>query len=613
MRAVLERTGVALLADAAAPHAFYGRLRLLPGAALNDALPALRHSVAAAIFAHPPYELSWLPDHPSKAALLAFVTDKHVSLPDSLAPLPAAQLSGVLALRGFLAFGLLEQCLLLRHRVKYGVGVPHDAPQPRAGGRGRRQAVPFRFADVPADRAEFARVDVALLLTALAYAYDGLGRAQLCDAIRLLSKVGSGPARDERWQRWRSAALHGTEGDAWARRIPASAAHLDADDTGQVNAIYERLRLHPGVALFWLERVVFALDVRHHPRVLTATPWHLTAGHGPRRRKPIGFSGTNDCHRLLPCHVHSSWDSVADPHSLRTLQATDGRMLALVLQQGEYCELLPSSAGVELWREVVTVAVQRGASALIDAGALLAGVAPRRVAEQIWSELELHRAQSADAGAPPRLAVIYNEGGGVWWAPNADGAVPLRKAPVSERDAFIVFCEQDCRGVDKDLRDGALAVLTLGPRMWKSTLVQVRAGRGGGGSMHLLSRAARGRACLCLDPPPLSCGCRRRGVPAGSLRGSASCLSAPTTSTRSSAAPVIPPTTLRLRGSRAHRCSAPSCAGRCATPSMPSSRASPSGCAMASTRPTRWAAPPGRCCSASPRRSGTCTRRHRRP
>ena len=154
-------------------------------------------------------------------------------------------------------------------------------------------------------------------------------------------------------------------------------------------------------------------------------------------------------------------------------------MLALILQQGTYRELRPSPDG-ELWRHVVAVAVRRGASALIDAGALLAGVAPRRVAEEIWSELEsfsgLLAAEGRASSAPPRLAVIYNEGGGVWWALNADGAVPLRKAPVSERDAFIVFCEQDCRGVDKDLRDGALAVLTLGPRMWKSTLVQVRGG-----------------------------------------------------------------------------------------------------------------------------------------
>lgn len=201
-------------------------------------------------------------------------------------------------------------------------------------------------------------------------------------------------------------------------------------------------------------------------------------------RAPVGFSGTNVAHRLLPRSVKCDWDAVSDTASRRTLCATDGRILALILARGTYRELRPSAAAAggggggahaASWHDVVALAVAEGASALIDAGALLAGVPPRDVARRVWRELQAPRA-GAPAAALPRLAVVFNEGGGAWWALNADGCVPMRKAPVAERDAFVVFGEQDCRGVDKALRDDALAVLTLGPRLWKSTLVQA-AGR----------------------------------------------------------------------------------------------------------------------------------------
>ena len=74
------------------------------------------------------------------------------------------RLPDVLALRGFLVGGLLRHCLLKRHRVDFGVARPVK----------RRVAVPFRFADTPDERSEFAHPDCAIAFTVLANYYDGL-------------------------------------------------------------------------------------------------------------------------------------------------------------------------------------------------------------------------------------------------------------------------------------------------------------------------------------------------------------------------------------------------------------------------------------------------------
>ena len=77
----------------------------------------------------------------------------------------------LLALRGLLAYGLLEHCLTKRHHVDFGVD--------RRAGKRRRVAVPFRSNDTPAERSEFAHPDTLIVYTHLAYYGDGLTHAEL--------------------------------------------------------------------------------------------------------------------------------------------------------------------------------------------------------------------------------------------------------------------------------------------------------------------------------------------------------------------------------------------------------------------------------------------------
>jgi hypothetical protein len=216
---------------------------------------------------------------------------------------------------------------------------------------------------------------------------------------------------------------------------------------------------------FWLTTKVFPIETIQYPNRLKATAWHLRP---PVGGSCVGFSGTNDQHRLLPSHVHQH------PLIGSALEATNGRMLARLLECASY-KPLPADPTQAPWEALLKFAVSTGASALIDAGALLAGVELSNAAATL---LELLR--STENSLKLR-AVVYFERthgvGGEWMLRDDQGHTwTLKQAPIAERDAFVVFDERHCRGSDMRLKPSALAVLTLGPRMAKDKLMQA-AGR----------------------------------------------------------------------------------------------------------------------------------------
>ena len=159
------------------------------------------------------------------------------------------------------------------------------------------------------------------------------------------------------------------------------------------------------------------------------------------------------------------------------LEATNGHMLGMLLRHAAYERLPPHRGGEREWAALLRFCVERGASALIDAGALLAGV---ELADAGAMLLGLLR----EAGSPLQAVVYFQRtaggqgaDGGEWVLADSLGRRwPLRLAPVRERDAFVVFDERHCRGSDMKLRPEASAVLTLGPGMAKDKLMQA-AGR----------------------------------------------------------------------------------------------------------------------------------------
>jgi hypothetical protein len=76
---------------------------------------------------------------------------------------------------------------------------------------------------------------------------------------------------------------------------------------------------------FWLNSSVFPDEMQYYPQRLSATSWNLAQNSAGQT---VGFSGTNDNHRLLPRQVKqylTDLDS-SDPE-LQSLMATNGRML----------------------------------------------------------------------------------------------------------------------------------------------------------------------------------------------------------------------------------------------------------------------------------------------
>jgi len=145
----------------------------------------LLEKVADAIICNPPHEMEWMRDHPLKEDIKKAMT-KEEFCADTLHDLSDQRLSDVLALRGFLVGGLLRHCLLKRHRVDFGVARPGKL----------RVAVPFRFADTPDERSEFAHPDCAIAFTVLSYYHDGLTRRELEQALKTLLTLGGSAQRN---------------------------------------------------------------------------------------------------------------------------------------------------------------------------------------------------------------------------------------------------------------------------------------------------------------------------------------------------------------------------------------------------------------------------------
>jgi hypothetical protein len=475
-RALLADDSVAIC-EPGPPGAFLAALRLLPGAALDAALPALHAALAAAVLDAPPYELRWLAGFSGapREALLAYATDVTRAADDIIPPAAFGaepHRAALLALRGLLAHGVLAHALRQRHRVDYGVAPPGP-------GRRKRLAVTFRACDVPSERAEFAHPDATLALTTLSYYYTGLSDAEVLQAFRTLLSLGDTEQR-VRYAEWHAAAAPGMEA--------AEAASVDGVRKLDLSNVLQRALLCRVFALctplvdFWLRACVLPGETTQYPQRLRATAWHMrgTAADGDvadgAAGTAVGFSGTNDQHRLLPLHVRQA------PLPVAELEATNGLMLALLLQQASYEALPQDAAGAPAWQVLLAFAVRRGAVALIDAGALLAGVDLASAAAHV---LQLLR----DAGSPLQAAVYFDAASGhagEWVVVDHQGGRwPKKRAPIAERDAFVLYDEARCRGADMRLRRDAVAVLTLGPRMGKDKLMQAA------GRMRQLERGQR--------------------------------------------------------------------------------------------------------------------------
>lgn len=77
----------------------------------------------------------------------------------------------------------------------------NNPPACRSGTAKKRLAVPYRAADLPSDRSEFSKADVALIYTHLAYYGDGLSKQEFKAAVLML--LTRGPSEQAyHYNRW---------------------------------------------------------------------------------------------------------------------------------------------------------------------------------------------------------------------------------------------------------------------------------------------------------------------------------------------------------------------------------------------------------------------------
>ncbi|UIZ28931.1 hypothetical protein KXD40_007205 [Peronospora effusa] len=399
-----------------------------------------------------PFEMMWLKAFGSGAArkpLIKAITDSTVSLQDALGDYMsklAPYITQLLALRGLVAFGVFEHCMEKRYRVDFGL--------PVAGARPKRLAIPFRAADVPSEQSEFRHPDVSIVLTLLGYYHCGLTNEEVRSTFRMLLRLDISE-QSQQYDRWFASVTPGLNDDD--RAALSDVRHVSLADARQFKTLCRVYKFCMEAINFYLNTCVFPNDTQQYPQRLSRTAWNVAAG-----KNNIGFSGTNDNHRLLPLSVAQQ-----EPNE-PSLLGTNGKMIDKILQETHSYEVItlnPDRAPIP-WQSVLRFALDKKAQALIDTGALLAGVSNNEAAVFLLrqSDFDFAGVTYFDNRKDLNCWMISEKARQI--------EVSLKKASMLEKETFVIFDEARSRGSDMKLLPDAAAVLTLGPKLTKDKLMQ---------------------------------------------------------------------------------------------------------------------------------------------
>ena len=415
-----------------------------------------RFCITQLLLASPPRELNWLKLHPKQDEIFNAISCPSDGLETLI--LSDEHLNDVLALRGLIAYDILLHCLKKRHRVNYGIN-----PEGR-----KALAVPFRGADTPSRRSEFSHPDCAIVQTQISYYEQGLTRSQVKSSFDELLRKGQ-EARRTIYVEWLDVS-----GDRIASNDYESISKvekIDMTNDAQFDILFKYYQNNYRTINFWLNNCVYPAELDLYPERLVANSWHLASNSNNR---VVGFSGTNDNHKILPLQVkqHLPWNTTN--RMWCKLLATNGKMLDVIIERTKKCIELPEGVShVSLLNFIKSSAEKQvQVDALIDAGALLAGRSNRDIAQTLIKEYLFRE------GSPSLKGVtFFDTDTGSWMIlEQSSRCLPKDQSPLHERDTFTLFDEPRCRGVDLKLRPEAVAVLTLGQDMCKDKFMQA-AGR----------------------------------------------------------------------------------------------------------------------------------------
>lgn len=383
------------------------------------------------------------------------ITTAEVEAMSNLPDLETDAELALITLRGLLSYDVLRLALTKRWRVDFGVD--------RATTR-RQMAVPFVAKDQAKDNTDFGHVDMAVVLTIIAYARSGLQNDELESVFTMLHAE---PDADHRYSNMIN--------DRVSSEISSSLASLKTislTDAAQRAVLFDALRYRHGVIEYFLNFVVFPREVKQFEHKLVATPWDLTPSR--KARSVVGFSGTNDTELLLPPTVKH--------RDLTELLGTNAQvLLAVVHPRNNEVKALPAQDPINRILDILappttkplttTMPAQAPTKAspstktlvnvLLDVGALLLQD------DADFAKSWLRRrpdCQGIVLYRNNRLEIMSCDGVGV----------PFALSPLANNlgSCLVLLDEMHCRGTDLRLPAGTVAALTLGRGLTRDKFVQ---------------------------------------------------------------------------------------------------------------------------------------------
>jgi hypothetical protein len=391
------------------------------------------------------------------SAIKKFISEKKIlnetaaQIPQIFPDRPTAK-NVVYLLRGLLVHRILLTTLKKRWNVQYGL---HPGRDPLA--------VPYTAKGTPSELSEWGHPDVAILLTCLAFYYEGLTIPQFRQSLEHVAKCDESSQVYERF----SQQSH----------LPSPLREwksINVDDEIQLNELWHHLRYNIVVLDYFVNNFVFPRYAKQFESKLQTSGWDIPlsplslAGGDTNTAKiqathclTTGFSGTNDWKRMLPLTMTQQ--------DLPGLLHTNAEVLTYFLQPRNRQYVLAADPSGRRLSEVglLQEISNRNIRVLVDAGAQILEMDNLSLVKA-WLVIFNQGRRAATAAVyfnrDSKPMVLYEQG----------HQVALLSSPFAEdlSQCLVYIDEAHTRGTDLKMPHNARGALTLGLGQTKDHTVQ---------------------------------------------------------------------------------------------------------------------------------------------
>jgi hypothetical protein len=364
--------------------------------------------------------------------------------------------------RGLIAHRILIPSLKKRWNVQYGLDPRRDPI-----------AVPYQAKGVPSDQAEFGHPDVAIILTVLAFYYEGLSALQIKQSLAHLLKSDDPAAVYDRWiigigdlphylRDWNSINVDDVgQLEEWVYKCTKSQHEADS-----LYSLRRSLRYNTQVIKYYLNTLVFPRHAKQFEVKLSTSAWDIPLYNpaddvGVVSSSPpltTGFSGTNDTRDMLPLNITQQ--------DLPQLTYTNAEVLTYLLQPRNrgYYKCVDDMGRRLSELDLLDRLTYEGIRVLIDAGAMILEMDNHTLVKE-WLKYDTFAEAAVFFDEQNRPMVAYR---------NSSRTVPLSVSAFVEnlRKVLVYIDESHTRGTDLKLPADACGALTLGVGQTKDHTVQ---------------------------------------------------------------------------------------------------------------------------------------------